>query len=141
MSMNMPQGMPTEVAPGVAKAFTSAATSLADLYMQIMQADPQSPAGEAALAMQRALGEISRAYGAPQGQPDAAMQPGGMPPDAASMPPEMMGGPPPMGGPEMGGMPPGPQMGVPTPESDPMGAAAADTHQMMLDAAMRRKEQ
>jgi hypothetical protein len=145
MSTNAPQPFAPEIPQEVTKSVQTAAQGLAQLYMALANASPQSPIAEAVIDLQRALGEVSRNIGAPAGMPDA-----GMPPDMVSDPmggaqmspmdPGMGGAPMDMGGmpPDMGGMPPMDE--APLPPGASIEDAAGATHNMMLDAAKRRAQ-
>lgn len=129
--MSMPSADPSAqqnpAIPDIAKSSDAVMQGLGQMLKSIHVASPDSPMADAVTSVMKAVAEIVRNAGAPTpAMPDpAAAMGGGMPPEED--PAAMMGA-------VEGGMPP---------EEPPatMADAASQTHSMMLDAAMRRKQQ
>lgn len=125
--------VPAEPSPGVAKALDATVKGLAQLYMECHKADPDSPLCDAVMQLQKATAEIGRNVGMPSASMDAPMPEGEMMPPEEEMMPPMEGEMPPM----EEELPPGAE--EPLPPGSSIEDASAATHDMMLEAAAKRR--
>lgn len=122
--------------PSTSKGADSVAKALAQWYMECHQAEPGSPKCQAIMSLMQAVAEIS---GGPSQDPGMAegMPEEGMPPAEGDMPMS-----PDMESPQEDMMePPDAEMmeGEAGPPPTSIADAAGQTHEMMLNAAKRRK--
>jgi hypothetical protein len=123
-----------ELPPSLEKALDQTMQGIAKVYAECHKLDPDSPLCEAVLNIQKAMAEVGKNVGQPSDP-------------AAEAPPEMGGAEmPPEGDPMAAGAEPPMDMGAEVPMDEeplPPGAsiedAAGATHQMMMEAAARRR--